>query len=69
MADALEMTIRHAKECEELYNISGDAVIEAAESILQQFKDGGKEVAGRTCQDCGTYFVSNERCPECNPLG
>lgn len=23
----------------------------------------------RTCTDCGTTFYSNERCPECNPLG
>jgi hypothetical protein len=23
----------------------------------------------RQCEDCGTWFISNERCPECNPLG
>lgn len=23
----------------------------------------------RECSDCGTWFESNGRCPECNPLG
>lgn len=28
-----------------------------------------KHKDGRKCTDCGTYFVSTGRCPECNPMG
>ena len=40
--EALRVLINHAKECQERYGISGDAVIEMGEMVLARFKEKGK---------------------------
>lgn len=38
LIEALESLLKHAKECQTMYNISGDAVIELGENALKNYK-------------------------------